>query len=179
MFQLDKPNMLEALPETKPVLEYLWKAAEYMNMALNAIDPKQIDGNALARAVKEIIGTPAENAPGIFQAFVRQTTATEDVTTDDGTMSITLNLRKYMGLVFVHVGPTMSNIPVNDTTDLNPVPAIYRPMKQETMDWTDPDGDRYRLSIYANGNVKIHNYGSTLKSSIVTNIHMAFPAATL
>lgn len=179
MFNLDKPNTFESTPETARVYEYLWKSVEYMNMALNAIDPAQIEGKALSRIVKEIVGTPAQNAPDIFNAFVHRTTANEDVTTTSGSMSITLNLRKYMGLVFVHVGPTMSNIPVNDTTDLNPVPAIYRPMKLETMDWTDPDGDRYRLSIYANGNVKIHNYGSTLKSSIVTNIHMVFPAATL
>lgn len=173
MFQFDRPLILSTDKDTGPIYQYLYKLVEYMNIALNHIDPEQIENGAAESSVS------ANNAVEILKAFVASTTAAEDLTTDNGTMSITLNLRKYMGLVFVHVGPTMSNIPVNDTTDLNPIPATYRPMKLETMDWTDPDGDRYRLSIYANGNVKIHNYGSTLKSSIVTNIHMVFPAANL
>lgn len=179
MFHLDKPNMFASTPETMPILDYLWKAVDYMNMALNAIDAAQMDRDSLKQVIKDA-GTGEQAAPNdIFRAYASRMTFSEDMEVDDGSMSITLNLRKYMGLVFIHVGPTMSNIPVNTTTDLGTLPDDYKPAKLETMDWTDPNGERYRLHVYANGNVKIQNFNNTLNSSITTNIHMVFPAATL
>ena len=180
MFEFDKPFILSSTPETGPLYQYLYKLVEYMNVSLNHIDPAQIEKESFAKSVKEIAGDPVDNAMGIFRAFVQRTTAADDIEVDDGSMNLTLNLRKYMGLVFLHIGPTMANIPIsNDPTDLTTIPFTYRPMNNETMDWTDPNGERYRLYVYTNGGVKIRNYNSTLRSSITTNIHMVFPAANL
>lgn len=158
MFHYDRPLAISAPEGTGPLFEYLFKFVEYCNVMLNSITPDQI-----------------AESDDIIRNFVKNSQETVLYSANSGSTHSEMDVRKYMGLVFLEIG-TMTGVPTGDTA-LTILSPPYRPLQDEVCDYTSPDGKAFRVTVTSTGKVILHSYSVSTLATVDSHIRMVYPAS--